>query len=133
MSEAESSTALAPINSGPRAIALRSIEEIDRFAALVYRSNLVPKAYRDKKSDVVGVVMFGLELGLNPMTALQNIAWVNGRPSVYGDLQLAIVQSSGLLESFTETAPDVVQDTGVGCCQLKRRGRPPIERKFSKA
>lgn len=119
--------------SGPRAVALRDLSEVDRFAELIYRSTLVPKEYRNNKADVIGVIMFGLEVGLNPMQALQNIAWVNGKPSVYGDMQLGIVEASGLLEAFDERSPEDALAQGAGRCTVKRRGRTAITRTFSKA
>jgi hypothetical protein len=36
------------------------------------------------------------------MSALQNIAVINGRPAIYGDAALALIRSSGLLEVFRE-------------------------------
>ena len=129
----EESTALATLGGGPRAVAFRNLDDVERFAELVYKSTLVPKEYRNNKADVVGVIAFGLELGLNPMAALQNVSWINGKPSVYGDMALAMVEASGLLEAFDEVDPEAAQRTGVARCTLKRRGKPPITRTYTKA
>lgn len=118
---------------GPRAVALRDLADVERFATLIYKSSLVPKEYRNNMADVVGVIAFGLEIGLNPMQALQNISWINSKPSVYGDMMLALIEASGLLEEFEETDPDEAMRAGTGRCLVKRRGRSQIVRTFTKA
>jgi hypothetical protein len=129
----ERSTALAPLQSTPQAVSFRNLDDIERFAELVYKSSLVPKDFRNNKADVVGVIAFGLELGLNPMAALQNISWINGRPSVYGDMMLAMVEAKGLLEAFEEIDPEEAQRTGIARCTLKRRGKAPMTRTYTQA
>jgi hypothetical protein len=131
MPNGESSTALAPITG--RTVSLRNLAEVERFGELIHNTSLVPKEYRGKLGDVVGIIFFGLEIGLNPLQALQGVMFVNGRPAVWGDTALAMVRASGLLEQFDETPPDEAQDTGIGRCLVQRRGEAPIERKFSKA
>ena len=120
-------------SSGPRAIALRTLADVERFSTLIYKSTLVPKDYRNNLADVIGIITFGLEIGLNPMQSLQNIAWINSKPSVYGDMLLALVEASGLLESFDEVDPDEALKTGMARCSVKRRGRQEITRTFTKA
>lgn len=92
----------APIQIGDKGIMLGTFDELWRFAVAVAASGLAPKGI-DKPESIVVAIQMGLELGLTPMAALQNIAIINGRPSIYGDAQLAIVRSTGLLESFEET------------------------------
>lgn len=91
-------------------------------------------------------IMTGMELGVPPMAAVSSIAVINGKPSVFGDLALGLVQNSGLLESIEEweegRPPDALINTpkwtdvaGVDAwtafCKVKRRGEPEITRKFS--
>jgi hypothetical protein len=126
-----SETALAPM-TGPRGVALRDTGDIERFATLVYKSTLVPPEHRNNLANVFGIIAYGLELGLNPMQSLQNIAFVSSKPSVYGDMLLGLVEASGLLEEFEEVEPGEAVSTGIGRCTLKRRGRPPITRTFTR-
>jgi hypothetical protein len=127
------STALAPASHAGRTVALRSLAEVERFAELIYNTSLVPKEYKGKLGDVVGIIFFGLELGLNPLQALQGIMFVNGRPSVWGDTMLGLVKASGLLERFEETPPDAAQDSGLARCLVQRRGEAPVVRVFTRA
>lgn len=82
---------------------LRSIDEMYRFAQMVAGSALAPKDFVGKPDSVIVAIQMGMEVGLPPMAALQNIAVINGRPSVWGDAQLAIVRATGCLAAFEET------------------------------
>jgi hypothetical protein len=129
------STELAkvPVLFGPKGIELRDIEGLWRFANAVAKSGLAPKGIQTPEAIFVAVEM-GLEVGLPPMAALQNIAVINGRPALYGDTALGIVRGTGELEEFDEwyeargerlsnfpTSKDVPDDV-VAVCQIKRRG-----------
>jgi hypothetical protein len=71
-----------------------------------------------------------MEVGLTPMAALQSIAVVNGRPSVWGDGAIGLVRSSGLLEEFEEGLKGE-GDSRIAFCRVRRRGEDPLERTFS--
>lgn len=86
------------IDSGSTGIQLRTFDEIWRYAGMLANSQFVPKDMRGKTPDVMAAIQLGAELGLQPMAAIQNIAVINGRPSVWGDLQLAICQKSGIFD-----------------------------------
>lgn len=74
-----------------------------RYAELLADSgDMVPKAYVGNPSKISTAIFFGYEIGLMPMQALQSIAVINGKPSIYGDAALALVRGSGLLEDFEE-------------------------------
>jgi len=80
----------------------RSMGELQQFAETVSQSRMVPKKYRGSPQDIVVAVMHGMELGLPPLQALQSVAIINGRPSIYGDAALALVKQSGLCEYVNE-------------------------------
>lgn len=111
----------------------RNVEELWRFAQMVSASNLAPKGMEKPETIAVAITM-GLEVGLSPMAALQNIAVINGRPTVWGDAALGIVQASGLLESFAENPIEDDKGNVTGyLCVAKRRGNPePIVRRFTR-
>jgi len=76
-------------------------------------------------------VQMGLEVGLTPMQAVQNIAVINGRPAIWGDSGIALVEASGFLEDFKETIT-VEGDVITATCWAKRKNRPtPVERTFT--
>lgn len=109
--------------NGSRSLMPNTIEEAYRIAAAFSRSDFIPKEYRDKPDNCFTAINLGMEIGLPPMRALQSIAVVNGKPTLYGDAQLALVRGSGLVEVFEETYEGVEgQDSFAAVCKLKRRG-----------
>ena len=90
-----------PVPIGERGIVLRSLEAMTQFAAMVLKSKLAPREFNDIPSVCIAI-QYGLELGLTPMAALQGVAVINGKPSVYGDSALAVCYGTGLVEEFSE-------------------------------
>lgn len=127
------SSALA-IRGGAKAqgIVPQTFDECYRMAKLLAMSEMVPDTFRGKPDDCCVAIMQGLECGLSPIAALQSIAVINGRPSIWGDGALAIVRASGLLEEFEEIDEPSVNG-GRATCTVKRRGEKPLSRSFSMA
>ena len=48
-------------------------------------------------------MQWGMELGLAPLQAMQNIAVINGRPSILGDAMMALARGSSVCEYIKET------------------------------
>ena len=108
-----------------------TLDEAMKFSEMLAKSSMVPKAYQGKAEDVLVACQWGREIGLAPMQALQNIAVINGKPSVYGDAAMALVQASSVcvgIEEYFEN-PDTAQMVAV--CVANRRGRKPVVAKFS--
>jgi hypothetical protein len=105
------------------------------FSKLIASSNLCPPDYRGKQADVLLAIQMGLEVaGCSPLQALQNIAVINGRPSMWGDLVLAVVRKSGLLATIKERDPQECEAKGEGRCEVIRTDDPePIVRTFTVA
>jgi hypothetical protein len=104
----------------------KSLDEALRFADILSKSTIVPKDFMDKPGNVLVAIQWGMELGLKPMQAMQNIAVINGRPSLWGDAVLALVRSSPVCEYVDE-----VYENGVAICRAKRRGSAEQVRTFS--
>ena len=99
--------------------------EAMEIAKIIADSDFAPKDYRGKPANVLIAVQMGLDVGLKPMQAIQSIAIVNGRPSVYGDAALALVMASGLVEQFRES-----EDGGTATCTIKRKGLDAVTHTF---
>jgi hypothetical protein len=108
-----------------------TITEAMEFSKMLAGSTMVPKAYQGKPQDIMVCVQWGMELGLAPMQALQNIAVINGKPSVYGDAALALVQASSLCEGIDEYIENEGTPNPVAVCVAKRKGRNPVISRFS--
>jgi hypothetical protein len=105
-------------------------EAID-FSNMLSKSTMVPKAYQNKPEDVLVAVQWGYELGLAPLQALQNIATINGKPSVYGDAAMALVQNSPVCEDVKEYFEGEGTSNPIAVCMAKRKNRTEVISKYS--
>jgi len=114
-----------------RGFAPATLTEAIQFSDMLSSSSMVPKAYQGKPQDILVCVQWGYEMGLAPMQALQNIAVINGKPSVYGDAMMALVQASPVCEDVEEFFEDEGTPNPVAVCVAKRKNRKPVVAKFS--
>jgi len=103
-----------------------SLAEAMEFAGMMSKSSIVPKDYQNNPGNILVAIQWGMEIGLQPLQSMQSIAVINGRPSIWGDAMLALVRSSGLLESINEEVTD-----SKAVCTIKRRGEQEVVREFS--
>lgn len=96
-----------------------NLGEAMKMAEILADSSIVPKEFQGKPGNVLIACQWGMEIGLQPLQAMQSIAVINGRPSIWGDAMLALVQGSGRLESIRE---EISEDGKVATCTLRRRG-----------
>ena len=113
-------------NNALATLAPTNMKEAMEFAGLLAKSDIVPKDYQGKPGNVLVAIQWGMEIGLQPMQAMQNIAVINGRPSIWGDAMIALVRASPSFEYITET-----QDDKQATCVIKRKGEPEAVRTFS--
>jgi len=114
-----------------RGFAPTTLTEAMTFSDMLANSSMVPRAYQGKPQDILVCVQWGMEMGLAPMQALQNIAVINGKPSVYGDALMALVQASAVCEDVEEFFENEGTPNPVAVCVAKRKGRTPVTVKFS--
>lgn len=107
----------------------KNLEEAMKMAELIAKSDLAPPAYRNKPGNVLIAVQMGAELGVPPMQSLQNIAVINGKPGIYGDMGKAILQKNGCQIHIDDIS--LVRQNEIAKCIIKRSGHPTVERTFS--
>jgi hypothetical protein len=119
----------------PRSFSLMptSLSEAMALAKLIAESDMATKDYKGKAGNVLIAIQMGADVGLKPMQAIQNIAVINGRPSIWGDAAIALVMGAGVLEKFDEKI-EGEGDKRTATCTIVRKGLPdPIVRTFSVA
>jgi hypothetical protein len=120
------------ISTVRRSLAPTTYTEAFEFAQHLAKSSMVPSEYRGKPENILLAMQWGMEVGLAPLQAIQNIAVINGKPSVYGDALLAMVKGSpvcdDVIESFEGTG-----DTLTAVCDARRKGKAPAVARFSVA
>ena len=109
-----------------------NLDEAVNLSGILSQSNIVPASYKGKKEDILVAIIMGSELGFSPIASLQNIATINGKPSIYGDAMLALVKNSPLCEDVIETMHkgDKQEDSGA-VCTVKRKGMEPVSVTFT--
>jgi len=115
----------------------KTIADLKIFADMAASSDLVPKEYKGKPGNCFIAIQFGAELGIPPLQSLQNIAVINGKPGVYGDIGKALLLSNGF--GIEERDVKDIEAKGEAWCKITRpkhlnpTNQPPTERTFSKA
>ena len=108
----------------------QSLDTYMQLADKLSKAELVPQQYRGKPNNILVAIQWGMELGLTPMRALQSIAIINGKASIYGDELLGLVKSHPAFRGCEEKVED-----NVATCTIKRDVAGEIEvttRTFSK-
>jgi len=144
---------LVPVRDRPSPLTPQSWQEAEKLAKLLCKTKLVPQGFESPDLCLIAI-MQGMEMGLPPMMALQRMALVEGKLTLWGDGALALVLKSGLCTSITEwmdvcdqngdpglrSAKDQIfspgfdrdQENWVAHCEVQRLGWPaPIIRSFS--
>ena len=99
--------AVKPASGVPSAVVGKMGMEVGNLEAMwwlanrVVQSGLAPKDC-DNAADAMIRMQMGMEIGLKPMQAVQNIANINGRPSVWGPVVKGLVLNSKLCENWVE-------------------------------
>jgi len=126
-------TALVELKQQSRALSNgilnpENLHEAMEMAGVLCKSTLIPKDFQGNPGNVLVAIQWGMELGLAPMQALQSIAVINGRPSLWGDAVIALCKSHPVCEWIRES----FDAEGAAVCVAKRKGDPePVERRFS--
>ncbi len=128
---------IIPVSTGieinNKGVILKTYDDLVKFSDAVFKSGLAPKSFTSPQAVMIALEM-GLELGISPMMAIQNIAVINGIPSIYGDAMIGLVLSSPECEyvkEYFEGTP--YNDDFTAVCKSKRRGQDESIEKFSVA
>lgn len=120
---------VVPLKTGAKigAIVPTTIEEVFRLATAIAKSGIAPKGM-EKAEALTVAIMHGLEIGLPPMQAVQRIAVVNGRPTVWGDAIPALLWARGF---GIKEMIDGTGDERTAYCTVTRPSGEAITKAFS--
>lgn len=120
-------TELATIQ--PTNVGVASIEETARalvsahqIATALCNTAFVPKHFQGKPDDAAAAILYGSTIDMDPVTALQNIFVIGGKPALYARTMVAIVLSKGH-EIWTEE-----ESEGSVTVAGRRKGSSQMER-----
>ena len=102
----------------------QNLKEAMEFSKMIASSEMIPINYRNKPNDVLCAIQWGNEIGLAPLQALQNIAVINGRPSLWGDSLVAVCKSH---PDFRGIEENYIEEEDKAVCVVKRNVAGTIE------
>lgn len=123
------SAQIVPLRTGGTiaGIVPQTIEEVFRLATAIAKSGMAPRDMATPEKLTVAI-LHGLEIGIPPMMAINKIAVVNGRPTLWGDAVPALLLSKGF-KIREETGKD--EGGMFATCIVIRPNGEQVERTFS--
>ena len=85
---------------------------------MLVKTGFLPQSIKTPEQ-AIAIILQGRELGIPTMTALQTINVIQGKITVSPQLMLALINRSGLSESF-----QITNESNGAKCTMKRRGNP---------
>lgn len=103
-----------------------------KLAGQLAASEIVPKCYRNKPSDLFLCWAKGYQLGISPEQAMDCISVINGKAVMWGDEMLALCMSH---PDFQDIIEEHILDKDAQVigytCTIKRKGRTPTVSVFT--
>lgn len=108
-------TGIAPVQAAPEGTVLKSLHAYSRdldaalaMAETLCVTNFAPKSFQGNPKSVAAVIMKGHSLGLDPMSSLEAIFEVYGRPAMYARTMAALfIAHGGELDRMEATSERV--------------------------
>lgn len=102
----------------------KNFEETAQYAKWIRQSQTCPRTKDGpwSEADIFIAIETGKELNIPPLVALSGTAIINGRATIWGDLALALVLRSGLVEEWHERPAKEALAKGQGYFRIKRKG-----------
>lgn len=111
MTEIEKYTEQAPAMAQQPAGAFGALQEqvaameaAAKLANALCNTDMVPKQYKGKPDDGAAAILYGAELGMNPIQSLQNVMVINGKPGVEARTMVALLNRKGYTVETVETS-----------------------------
>ena len=101
-----------------------NMTEAMEFSKFLASSTHIPKDFQGNPNNILVAIQWGYEIGLAPMQALQNIAVINGRPSLWGDSMIAVCKAHPDWRGISET---YIEEEDKAVCLVKRNVHGEIE------
>lgn len=73
----------------------RALVDAHQIGTALCRTAFVPRHFQGKPDDAAAAILYGSTIDMDPVTALQNIYVIGGKPALYARTMAAIVMSHG--------------------------------------
>lgn len=106
----------------------QAMQAAKQLADVLCDSELVPAIYRGKPGNGAAAILYGAELGLNPVQSLQQIFVVQGKPAIYARTMVALLKAKGYRIQTLESSDQSVTVAGASPDGLQEQSTWTIER-----
>lgn len=72
-----------------------AMDDAHRFATAICHSPFVPAHFAKKPADTALAILYGASVGFDPMTSVQQLYVIGGKPALYARAMVAIVLAAG--------------------------------------
>lgn len=114
----------APTAIGSEMIATtaRALVDAHNIGSALCKTSFVPKHFQGKPDDAAAAILYGASIDMDPITALQNVFVIGGKPALYARSMVAVVLSKGHKIWTEEESEGSVTVAG------QRKGSDTVER-----
>lgn len=116
----ESSLDLLPPTQAPSVVARQMLlahaemmQTAHNLAVPMVNTQMVPARFRGKAEDATAAILYGAELGLNPIQSLQRIIPIHGMPSLEARTMVALLKARGYKIRTTAQSDESVTVLGI--------------------
>jgi RecT family len=114
-----------------RRISFPPTDAIMSLARVMYLGGIQSKSITKPEHIAIRIIA-GLEVGLTPIQATNNIMVLNGRATIWGDAALALVKFSGVMDYHDEgLSGDIEDESTFAYCEFVRKGEQKKRQEFS--
>lgn len=103
---AEAARAVAARPVGPLDQWVNVLKDYNELAQTLARTSFVPKDFQGKPDQITAGLMFGREIGLPPVTMMQNMHVIHGRVGMYAEQLRAMILAAGHEYEIEESSSD---------------------------
>src|SRR5262245_26437018 len=86
---------LVPLQQPNRPGWVEVMERGTELAEVIANTDFVPKQLRGNQPAILAAILYGNEVGLDPMTSLQLVAVIDGRPTLAAEGMRALILAAG--------------------------------------
>ena len=87
----------------------QNMETAHQLAKAMVRTQMVPKRFYGKADDAAAAILYGAELGLNPIQSLQRVVPIHGMPTLEARTMVGLLKSRGFDFRTFEQSNQVVE------------------------
>lgn len=104
-----------------------SIPELCKFIENIANTDMIPVGMKNKPGNILGAVLYGMEIGLGIMQSIQKVTLINGKPCVEAATIKALAMASPVFKDIQEgyLTDDAGAVFGAWCRAFRKDGSTP--------